>query len=59
MRTLFWLFFFSILTLSFSILDDERAQKSGQIEIIGLQNRCRIPIDDEIYFYNFLKVEVK
>lgn len=52
-----WVCFFC---LYFYFVDDERIErKAAKSNNRPTKNRCRIPIDDKIYFYIFLKVEVK
>lgn len=47
-------------SLYFYFVDDEQIErKAAKSNNRPTNNRCRIPIDDKIYFYIFLKVEVK
>lgn len=57
---LFVLLFFILLFLVFFYVFGvmKKAAKSNNRPKNNNMNCCRIPIDDEIYFYNFLKVEV-
>lgn len=59
-RTLFVVSSECVFSLYFYFVDDEQIErKAAKSNNRPTNNRCRIPIDDKIYFYIFLKVEVK